>query len=128
MSESKQPTAEPGVEGDDIGATTIVVVGLISTALVLASVLGVTALYDATVGSFQEERLVGVKYSETEDILTQHDNTLNGSPKVIDAEKGTYRIPIDLAMKLVVSEMSEKEEDAKQGAGSEKTNTEKTEG
>lgn len=105
-----QPGADqPGVEADDTNATTIVVIGLVSTVLLLCSVLGVTALYDAAVSSLNKDRVIGAQYSASETAVAEQDNQLYGSPRAVNAAAGVYSIPIDHAMTLVVQEMNSKQ-------------------
>ncbi|MEM1303336.1 MAG: hypothetical protein AAGG46_00480 [Planctomycetota bacterium] len=112
------PTDEPGVEMDDTDATTIVVIGLVSTILVVCSVLGVTALYDRWTTQLNAERVIGAAYSDSKNALAEQDNQLNGAPREIDPTKGVYSIPIDRAMSLVVREMSDLQAAADPSSGS----------
>ena len=104
-------TSEPGIEMDDTDATSIVVIGLVSTVLVLCSALGVTALYDYTANSIISGRQQEVTETSQYDYIWTANNLhaqeimINGSPRVLDATKGVYSIPIDRAMGLVLKEM-----------------------
>lgn len=97
-------TVEPegGIEPDDLNTTTIVVVALISTALLLASVLGVTALVEGYGAYERAEKVLTPRADAASSALTEQRDTLNAWG--YDAGKGTYQIPIEEAKKLVVDE------------------------
>lgn len=108
MSESTAPpfdhrTHEEGVEGDDVNTTPIVVVGLISTALVLASALGVQALYESYASMLRQERVYDQPYDQAKAALNQQMAKLSRY-RAPSGDRTAYSIPIQRAMTLVVEE------------------------
>ncbi|TWT36956.1 hypothetical protein KOR34_19010 [Posidoniimonas corsicana] len=113
--ESVLPPAESGVEADDLNTTTIVVVGLISTALVLASALGVKALYSAYINIDSAKKALVATASEADSLVQQQDSSLLGAPHEIAGQPGVYSMRIDDAMKLVVKELSAEQSQGQEG-------------
>lgn len=105
--QQRQP--EEGIEPDDLDATTIVAVGLISTVLLVACVLGVTALFDGFQRSQVNAKLYSIEknsitYGNGEAVMDAQRNDLNGYGQLAGQE-GVYRIPIDRAKQLVLQEL-----------------------
>lgn len=105
MNEDKPNAEDLGVETDDLNNMTIVVVGLVSTALVLASALGVKALYDTYVAIDSARDTKVVASTPADETLRQQDAAL-GSARKIPGQTGVYSMPINDAMKQVVEELS----------------------
>jgi hypothetical protein len=108
---TEAPHAEEGVEKDDLNNTAIVVVGLISTALVLASALGVKTLFSAYTAMDMDRKVYSLseKKYKANSLLDQQDSSLLGSPREMAGLPGVYSIPIDRAMKLVTEEVAAEE-------------------
>lgn len=96
--------SEGGVEADDLNTTTIVMVGLISTALVLASALGVQALYETFVKLDTAAKSAAHSATAADSVINDQNTSLMGAPHEIAGQPGVYSLPIDLAMKSVVAE------------------------
>lgn len=94
-----------GVEEDDTDSMSIVLIGLVSTVLVLASALGVTAMFEWYKGKLVGEKVTAAVYSEAESALREQDLALKGAARKNDKLPGKYIIPINQAMSLVVSEL-----------------------
>jgi len=107
------PQAEVGIEADDLNTPMIVAIGLISTALLLVSVLGVTWLVDYSQASEVEQKVYQVPYGSAKSVLNEQSQKLNEF-KAIDASAGVYSIPIDVAKKLVVAELKAERQSAGQ--------------
>ncbi len=98
------PQPEEGIEPDDLNTTMIVAIALISTALLLASVLGVTALVDTYQAMEVERPLKQAQFGSATSVLTAQENQLNAYSQ--DTNKpGVYYIPINEAKRLVVEEL-----------------------
>ena len=110
MEATTHPPAESGVESDDLNNMTIVVVGLVSTALVLASALGIKTLFSTYVALDSEKKANIVKYTEAESVLIQQDESLYGAPHEMPGKTGVYSLPINQAMDLVVKELKQKQD------------------
>lgn len=112
-SQDNQPTPqqvpeqgpEQGIEADDLNTPMIVVVGLISTVLLICSVLGVMAFFDHYLMLQQEVQVTQAIYSDSETAIAEQQNRLNGY-KIVDEKAGRYSIPIDRAMEIVVKELN----------------------
>lgn len=104
---SETTSNEPGIEMDDTDVTSIVVIGLVSTVLVLCSALGVTALYDHWTSQLSNKRVVQAEYTEAKLELDKQETMLHPTIPVVDPATGAHTIPIDHAKILVVKEMSE---------------------
>ncbi|TWT78197.1 hypothetical protein Pla123a_09870 [Posidoniimonas polymericola] len=119
------PPSEGGVEGDDLNTTTIVMVGLISTALVLASALGVQALYEAYVKIDSAAKAKTHQRTEEDSTIIAQDSSLMGPPHEIAGQPGVYSLPIDRAMNLVLAELASDSPSNEQGdAAAEQPNDE----
>lgn len=110
---TRQP--EPGVEDDDLDTGSIVTIGLISTALLIASVLGVTALVDrfenaeANTQAAEQEPLVvvqnegGIVYDTPSSVEAEQKMTL----AEYTATDTGYTIPIERAKMLVLKDLKQ---------------------
>ncbi|MEN1679757.1 MAG: hypothetical protein AAGJ46_09190 [Planctomycetota bacterium] len=106
---------EGGVEDDDLDTGSIVTIGLISTALLIASVLGVTALVDrfenaeANTQAAEQEPLVvvqndgGIVYDTPDGVEAEQKMTL----AEYTATDSGFTIPIERAKMLVLKELKE---------------------
>lgn len=92
-----------GIESYDLEVSGIVVVGVISTALVLGSALGVQALFRSYMAEDRTAKLTHATYNEAENLVAQQQTRL-ASARKIDAAKGVYAIPLARAGELVVRE------------------------
>ncbi|MEM6799190.1 MAG: hypothetical protein AAF589_06720 [Planctomycetota bacterium] len=109
QAEAQQLQPEEGIEPDDLDAKMIVAIGLISTALLVASVLGVTALVDRFESKQVSTKVYqagpSITYGNPDDVYTSQQQGLSGYDKALDSP-GRYLIPIDRAKELVVKELS----------------------
>lgn len=105
---AEQRTHEEGVEADDVNSLSIAVVGLVSTALVLASALGVQALYNSYWDMLNQQRVVDTPYTAAQAALTEQENKLSRYRKPSGASTA-YSVPIEEAMSIVVKEISAKQ-------------------
>lgn len=110
MEATTHPPTESGVEADDLNNMTIVVVGLVSTALVLASALGIKALFSTYVAMDSEKKANIVEYTEADTVLMEQDESLYGAPREMAGKSGVYSLPINQAMDLVVEELQQKQQ------------------
>lgn len=101
-----QPQPEEGIEPDDLDTKSIVAVGLISTALLVASVLGVTALVDQferveVKSKVYEVETGSLTYGDEAATVAQQQLELDGEAELAD-KPGVTLTPIDEVKKLVV--------------------------
>lgn len=101
---------EEGIEPDDLNTTMIVTIGLVSSVLVLASVLGVTAMVDYYQAGEVDQKVNAAVYELAKNSKIDQENKLNEYSQP-DPTAEVYSIPITLAKKLVVSELQEKASD-----------------
>ncbi|MEM6329760.1 MAG: hypothetical protein AAF790_05880 [Planctomycetota bacterium] len=99
------PQPEEGIEPDDLNTTMIVAIGLISTALVLASVLGLTALVGGFEAGEVERKVNQAVYGDAESAINEQRQALSAAARPNTNEPGVYSIPISHAKKLVVQEL-----------------------
>lgn len=110
------PQPEVGIEPDDLDTRMIVAIGLVSTALLVASVLGVTALVDQFQSVQVEEKVYDNRasnlsyflgeaegYGSADDVVRIQNNELSGYGKT--QQPGQYTIPIDEAKDLVLKDL-----------------------
>lgn len=101
---SALPQPEHGIESDDLNTTMIVAVGLISTALLLASVLGVTALVDSFQAIEVNQKVNDTPYSDANEVFRQQRLKLNETA-ADPTNPEVHTIPISEAKRLVVQEL-----------------------
>lgn len=106
LAQHGQPTPEEGIEPDDLNTVMIVTIGLVSTVLLIASVLGVTAMVDFYQSGQVEQKVNAAEYSVAKNSLIDQETKLNEYSQP-DPAKEVYTIPIDLAKKLVVKELQQ---------------------
>ncbi len=97
-------TPEEGVEPDGLDTPTIVMWGFVSVVLVVSVMLGAAALFYGAQSKLNEERIVAPKYANSEDVVIAQQGVL-ASYAPPASEGKPYRIPIDVAEKLVLDEL-----------------------
>lgn len=108
------PQPEAGIEPDDLDTKMIVAIGLISTALLIASVLGVTALVDQFESLEVNEKVYqaagsgdleadGSKVLDADKLVDLQQAQLDGTAP-LEAD-GPTMMPIEEAKKLVLEEL-----------------------
>ncbi|MGV3485270.1 MAG: hypothetical protein ACO1RT_12695 [Planctomycetaceae bacterium] len=92
---------------DDLPIQRIVVVGLLSIAITIITVLGVQVLYFGMQNYVDEYKLAGSTYREGEEALA--DQTKRISRIGVDEDSGRITIPVDQAMKKMAVAAKESE-------------------
>lgn len=92
-----------GYEHRDVNVTRIAVIGLISVVALTISILLVHQIYIIYREKLVEEVVLRPESAALRELRAREDEVLN-SYRILDAEKGLYRIPISRAMQLVADE------------------------
>jgi hypothetical protein len=100
---------EAGIEPDGLDTPQIVMWGFISVMIVVGVMLGAAALFNQVQSNLNQERIVAPTFSNVEETVTAQQGLLaDYAPPA--TEGGSYRIPIELAEKLVLRDLK-KEQD-----------------
>jgi len=97
-----------GYEKKDANLKFIFGVTIVGVILIVASVAFLSEYFQYTKDAIIYEVVLSPESKKLRDLRAREDEILN-SYGVIDANKGTYRIPIDRAMELVANEAYEKD-------------------
>jgi hypothetical protein len=92
---------------DETKVGTILTVGAAGILIVVASVVGLTALFTATADSEQQAKAASGLAADICESVDEQEEKL-ASYGWVDREKGVVRIPIERAMELLVNEAKEK--------------------
>src|SRR5262245_42319312 len=110
MSEAATPGMIPvdTHHGDDVDIRAIVVWGLVSVLITVASIAGLYALYT----TFRNEQRVLKSYDTpfvvADNAISQQVASLEGNIRYLSADGKTIAVPIDKAMDIVVQEFAPK--------------------
>jgi len=86
---------------DDLPIQRIIVVGLLSVAITIITVLGVQVLYFGLVGMVDANKLATSTYRESIEVLSSQSKQI--SLFGVDESNGRMTIPVDDAMKKMIS-------------------------
>ena len=92
---------------NDLNTPMILVIGLVSSVATFAIILYLIGMYHSVVQSQYEEEMVG-DYADPVVVQNRQMQSLR-EPEMIDAASGQVRLPIDDAMKLVISTPRDRE-------------------
>jgi len=96
---------------DDLPIQRIIVVGLLSVAITIITVLGVQVLYFGLLGMVDENKLATSTYRESIEVLSSQSKQI--SLFGVDETSGRVTIPIDDAMKKMISSSAKPENNDK---------------
>ncbi len=102
---------EPGVEPDGVASIAVLISGVVSTVIVVATILVATALYNQVDARLTDERVYAPKYMDAAKSLTDQLGSISeyAAPSNMNPH---YQIPIEKAMDKVVAELGQAQLDA----------------
>ncbi len=110
MSDSNQKipgdVGEPGIEPDGVASMTVLIAGVVSVVLVVATILVATAVYNEATATLTEERIYAPKDMDAAKSLTEQLGSISeyAAPSNLNPN---YQIPIEVAMQKVVAELGQ---------------------
>jgi hypothetical protein len=104
---------------DDLPIQRIIVVGLLSIAITIITVLGVQVLYFGMLGYVDEGKLASSTYRESVEVLSGQSKQI--SLFGVDEATGRITIPIDEAMKKLVASAAKPESNEKKSSSTDET-------
>jgi hypothetical protein len=102
---------QAGYEKRDVNVTKIALLSLLTIVFLVIVVVFVVDYFNVVTEEITEEVVLSPLSVELRELRAREAEEL-GSYKVLDAEAGRYRIPIDLAMKLMADEAYARSEGA----------------
>lgn len=111
MSEAATPGVIPvdTQHGDDVDVRAIVVWGLVSVLITIASIAGLYALYTTF---YDEQRVIksyDQKFVVADNAISQQVESLEGNIRYLSTDGKTIGVPIGKAMEIVAKEFEQKQ-------------------
>jgi hypothetical protein len=94
---------EAGYETHDADLKPIIIIGLVSLILLVASIILIDQYFIATRERLVNEVVLSPQSIALRELRAREDEVLN-SYKIVDSQNGIYRIPIERAMELIADE------------------------
>ena len=103
MSDMQTQSGGPGYEKRDVNINKLIAISIGISILIVVIIIGLHEIFTMTKEYIVHDQYLSPKSSMLVDLHAREDSTLN-SYGIVDAESGLYRIPVDEAINLTVTE------------------------